>query len=491
MNQFLVILFLTTSPIILSLFLRKKKRSKYELAAEKLGFNGCTYGNIKIDAETQQEALLKQFQIAGYFQANKIWQDLNCIGGLINIESVFKEVYKVIKASNADQNEPYKFDASYMRKNLFNLTCMDLQDCMDLILYIGQHGFNRKQGQERNELSTHDWIHKHRQYYIEQAKQLGLIERHCPKLKKYDFAWIAGASRVGCLARIIDYDHILRSNRIYISGKEYILAGNRELWASFDGIDNNLHRNLLFAFHNDVKLDDLIEKEGDHDQIDSINEAKEYMLALAERYNIKLNTNEPLIEYKTKDECPKGRFPYRVYPNYDQNESLKLTETLMCDDLLKIDLKGKLNNRFEIIDTQTIDCRPTTATTVIDATKSCIDFIKLHQDKYKNQKVFNILFQSNNPYIERQALTAQLEAIKVLKSYGLDYKFIIEGIGFAGDYEDVQAIHSEFGALITEKWKLATHKESTILKRDLKDLLFQTRNNNNTLSIPPMPKFTI
>ena len=65
-----------------------------------------------------------------------------------------------------------------------------------------------------------------------------------------------------------------------------------------------------------------------------IAEGREYMQGLAARYNIRLNESSPFIQYKTKEECPPGYFPGRVYPNYAGGENRKLTETLMSQDLL-------------------------------------------------------------------------------------------------------------------------------------------------------------
>ena len=46
-----------------------------------------------------------------------------------------------------------------MRKNLFKSDTIDLQDALDLLLYIAQHAFTREVGQERYELVSQDWIH--------------------------------------------------------------------------------------------------------------------------------------------------------------------------------------------------------------------------------------------------------------------------------------------------------------------------------------------
>lgn len=440
--------------------------SNFEIAANKLGFKQ----ELK-----QHEALLKTFQLAGYFKPENIWIDLNRIGKINNIEETFKEIVQVIRLSNADEDDPTLFDANAMSKNLFNSNSFDIQDSMDMILYIAQHAFNRKPGQERNELIAQNWMIKYKSLYMEQAKCLGLIDRKSPKRNIYDFAWIAGASRTSLLKRIIDFNFCLKNYSLKIVGGVIILAGHRELWADFDKINPLFREELLKKF----KLNESVDNIQVFDNNNNLSEGKEYIIDLAKRFDIKLNESAPLIEYKTKSECPSGRFLNRVYANYAADEDKKLTETIMAKNLIEIDLKNKLSVTY--IDTKACEgTRPTTATTARDAIEECIKLIESDQ-RFSNRKELTILFESSNPYIERQMLTSQQEADKFIKTRGLDdkgYKILIEGVGCAYNHDNVSLIHSEFGALVAEKWKLATSYENKNLKRNINELLYQTRNND-------------
>jgi hypothetical protein len=77
-----------------------------------------------------------------------------------------------------------------------------------------------------------------------------------------------------------------------------------------------------------------------------------------------------------------------------------------------------------------------------------------------------------------------------LKEYNLSNKGYIvkaEGVGFKCK-QDVTTIHSEFGALIAEKWKNAVEskKELGILpKRAIESLQFQTCDNSRPLVPKP------
>ena len=66
----------------------------------------------------------------------------------------------------------------------------------------------------------------------------------------------------------------------------------------------------------------------------------------------------------------------------------------------------------------------------------------------------------------------------------------MEGVGFSFTRQKLIVVHSELGALITEKYKAASvdieKSHGLGPKRDIKRLLFQTRNNN--VAIPDQPK---
>lgn len=79
-----------------------------------------------------------------------------------------------------------------------------------------------------------------------------------------------------------------------------------------------------------------------------IEEGTEYMAGLAVRSGIKLDPELPFIQCLTLENCPAGRFPGRVYPNYASQEIRKLTESLMSQDLLTTYLS---DHSIHIVDT--------------------------------------------------------------------------------------------------------------------------------------------
>jgi len=436
-----------------------QNKSNFIIASEELGFK----------SEKQQQALLKIFYLAGYLTPEEIWKDLISLN-IKNPQELLKSVYRSLILSKALQEEPSKFDAETLRTNLFK-DISNPSDVKDFILYLAQNAFGREKGQERNELQKVATISKHKEEYLAEAKILGLTDRVEPKMKSYDAAWILGASRIGLLARASDLKRLITEKGITIKDGVIILAGERPLWAEIDGI-NPRYRDLLDA---KTKIEDmpiLLEQ----DQV-AIEEGKRYLLELAKECQIKLNKAKPFIVY-TKENCPKGFFPGRTYPNYAKGESRKLTETLMSEQITK---HFWPNEKISIIDTKTQGyARPTTITTAKDAAKALIQkMVGSSGDK----KIFNILVQTNNPYVQRQTLATEGAVKNALKEANLpENKVILEGIGFPAK-QNVEIVHSELACLVAELWKNA--QSSNPSSRNLDELLYQTRNKNPITEIMP------
>ncbi|WP_347938771.1 hypothetical protein [Rickettsia oklahomensis] len=331
-------------------------------------------------------------------------------------------------------------------------------------------------------------MNKYEKEYLTNAKVLRLIDREIPEHQYYDSAWIAGASRIGVMARIIDYYNTLSTYNIKVSDETSILAGERELWANIDGITPMVRDKLIEAYKTKTDLDKLdISLPVGEDQA-RVAEGKEYIEGLAARYNIRLNKSSPFIQYKTKEECPPGYFPARVYPNYLEGENRKLTESLMSQDLLTT---YHLNNSktITVINTLTEQHqRPNTTSTARDAAKKLVECII--NGAYEGKKEFVILFETNNPYIERQTIVTQREVNKALQEHKLSdngYIIKVEGVGFKCK-QDIATIHSEFAALISEKWKNAIEYQKAdgiSPKRSIEDLQFQTRDSSGIISSQP------
>lgn len=114
--------------------------SGFELAASKLGFT----------SPIQQEALLKIFYLAGYFEPQKLWHDLVCFDNT-NADKIFRLIQGSLAKAGANQNAPSKFNAKSLRKNLFkSINEINVRNIEDWLLFVAQDAFDLNLGQERN-----------------------------------------------------------------------------------------------------------------------------------------------------------------------------------------------------------------------------------------------------------------------------------------------------------------------------------------------------
>lgn len=450
-----------------------KSPSQFEIATEELGFDS---------GSKQTDALLNIFYLSGRLRPQNIWQDLHKVGKINEPEKVFQSISAALVRSGANQDDLSKFSAKILRKNLFKDSGLDVQDAKDLILFIVQHDYGRKVGQERLEINSKDWMIVHKDSYIASAKKLKLIDRIEPKYKEYDECWICGASRPGLLKRLIDNQYVRDAHDVKVVGKTLILTGERELWADIDGISPEIGAMLLKAKEDKCNLDE-INLPPMRQEI-RILEGKIYISNLARKNGIALDSKNPFVQCEAS-KCPPGRFPGREYPNYAKKDAPKLTERLMAEDILPAFFLGQKN---EILNNKHFTgIRPDTYSTAKEAVKDL--FTDINSGKFGEKKEIKILYQTNNPYIQRQILAAQ-KVIDDLCGDNKDsnpnlkgVKIIIDGVGFACN-QGVEVIHSELGGLIADRWKIA-HQKDESPKRDIADLLYQTRVQD--VSVPPVP----
>jgi hypothetical protein len=213
----------------------------------------------------KQEALLKIFTMAGYFEPKKMWEDLNRSKIFDkSIRSVFQDLHHVVHHSGADTSDPNAVNTKFLNEKLFGkskdyfwkTSKVDTKQVQDWILYVSQNAFDRKIGQERSELKSHNWMKLHTEEYLTCTKILGMLDRVDTDRLQYDEAWIAGASRPGVMTRIMDYKWIIEHG-VTVTGATKVLAGNRPIWAEIDGIHPELLRQLEQAIIDGTKIDDM------------------------------------------------------------------------------------------------------------------------------------------------------------------------------------------------------------------------------------------
>ena len=458
---------------------RSTTPSLYERAAQNMQFIGIQEPNLVVQASAQQEALLTAFYCAGYFELQSLWSDLVHMG-FKDPEVAFQSIAKVVLRSGAGKKIG-AFNAKLLRKNLFDASTMNEADALDLLLYWAQKAFGRVEGQERYQVTGQNWMVVHKELYMDAATKLGLIKRILPKHRDYREAWIAGASRGGLLLRLVDYNYMLPSIRV--DGATRVLAGERPLWAEIDGIDPTVLQRLEGFLQNRGNLDDWPSMGGVGAKDKAIQEGKDYLMRLAQRHHIRLDPLHPLVCYGAKEVCPPRFLPHRTYPNYINPNGVILTETIMAQDMLNSYMRGL--RKQSIVDTPlTHGARPDTQTTARDAARQLAE--QIQYDNLKGGcKTYVVYFQSNQPYVLRQALVTQREIDYVLQEKGLHGITVkVDGVGCSSK-QGVATIHSELGAWVYELYLNAQARGTAVSRRSIKELQFTTRDQRMVTA--PLP----
>lgn len=432
-------------------------KNNFVLAAEALGFN----------SEAKQNALLKIFSLAGYFSGGQVWQDLLHLDKA-NAQYLWQQIFSSLKKAHADN--PELFDPTSLHENFKPESTLSVKMWEDYLLYVGQHAFSRSLGVERYQIQAKEWMTIYQAEYLEAAKILELIDRTNPARAEYDEAWIAGASRIGMLTRIVDYGQLVASGLKV--DHTVVLAGARPAWANIDGISPEVLAKLNEAHKSNINIDEVNVALPVGEELSRIEEGKAYLFAIAQKEGIRLNQEQPFIKYDIAAECPKGLFVNREYPNYDKDETKRITETVIANDLLKEYLPEM---KISLCDTEAQDGeRPNTITTSYDAAKTLLKHQNLEvlgTDEYN----LHVLMVSNNPYVDRQREAAQSQANKAAKEFNKQHHtqvaINVDGAGFCAK-QDVATLHSELAALLAEKWKKLHSGENG------DHLFYQTRNHD-------------
>ncbi len=399
--------------------------------------------NESVPFRKVQSAFVRNFQIAGYFKpeflrTQSYLMDVDIktkthrdqwSGG---ISKSFKSIEEVISESEGAIN-PEEF----LLDNLFKeQEVADLSDAFELVVRVAQSAFGRSANVERNELGVELWMEKNKEEYLENAKSIGLIEEKVPSHRDYDETWIMGAARIRIKDRL-EYVKKMQDSGINC-GAMRLLTGERELWAEID-------------------------------KITTIEEAKSYMLKLAEKNGIEVNREDPFDISKFKG---------RTYLRYADGEERKITETMMAKELFYEVFARSIE---EIIDSKAEEkmLRPTTATGAKDLAKG--EFGEtIKSSKAVGKDSVRVAIISNQPYCDRQAATSEIAVREVLKDDLKDIDLEFEGIG-SKSVATVSQIHSELGALISEGYKLYLLRSGIESKRPFANLLFQSRCNDASL----------
>jgi hypothetical protein len=375
----------------------------------------------KLSAFEVQKSFLENLHIAGYFHNHSIRSALKSLRKEnINPEDNFEKVMEVLSLCGAHEKHPQKFNANILfEKFAHNGHFLSGNDVKNVMVHLGRKAFGRKDGQERNEIESHLWAEIHGEHYLKNAKKLGLIFEEKPRLKKYHETWIQGAAYHRMKQRAF-YAKKLQDEG-YDLGVIRLLSGERELWLEIDQL------------------------------------SKDEILQIAKRNNIEV------IGFEEREVAGS----IRTYPKYAANEMQKITEGLVAKEIYQ-QIFSK-NSDDLIVDAKAEEGanRVTTASATSNLVKHQFATRIRNGDFGKNE--INILIVSNQPYVERQTLTNERIALKELRKLELKAKIKFYGCGVESQASIIE-IHSEFGALVSEKYLKQTMEDKLRMIKILKKM---------------------
>ena len=183
-------------------------------------------------------------------------------------------------------------------------------------------------------------------------------------------------------------------------------------------------------------------------------EAKNFMIKIAKKNNIKINNERPFIVKSVL-----GR--PRTYINYHSDETKKLTDTLMMDEMYE-NIFG--NNEVTLIDDHKKNYCLTTEGAVENVAKYIFQDRLKEGGDLKDKSQVAIMIISNQPYCERQKLTIERIFDRILHR-NISKKIVFDAVGDSASNMSIKSIHYEFAALMAEKFWQYTKKTSHTAKR--------------------------
>lgn len=392
-----------------------------------VGFEGRVVGlgsefEKKLTSHQVQKAFLENLYIAGYFEENSILEAVNFIRRQNhNHHDCYEKIMEILHWCGASRRLSQKFNANILFDNFAKHGAfLNEIDLKNIIVFLARKAFGRVAGQERNELQNHLWSEVYGHNYIENAEKLGLIFEERPPQKKYDETWVQGSAYQNMKSRLL-YAKKLQDEG-YDLGFIRLLSGERELWLEIDHI------------------------------------GKEHLFSLAQKNNISvIGFEERLVNGKL-----------RTYAKYGAGEGRKVTEGLAAREIYREVFDVEINDDL-VIDAKIHDNSSRVTTTSVTADLVSEKFApKILAGKFPEHEI-KILIVTNQPHVERQTLTNQRAALNELKKFNIKKKISFDGCGRQA-IASIAEIHSEFGALVSEKYMQQLQKDKVRMIKILRKI---------------------
>lgn len=351
-----------------------------------------------ISPREHAKALFTNLYIAGYLDEPLIKKAVDYLSIAkpfsCDNKTLITDLKKTVDASKYNN----EFNAELFFTQFAKLSYLEVDDIIDIIVFLQQTAFDRQHGVERDRLQVKSWMEESKEKVKECATNLGVVTPLPPMEKQYAVVGIMGASSRRVKTRLqyfsnltIDCDFVLA------------LAGNREL---SKGLDE----------------EDVMEK-------------------------LAATLNKPL-NYITK---PIGK---------DKRDFLDgITETMLVNYLINEICPSR---KMLLIDSpiEQGHWRVTTAQNIKDIAPLIIDKIQAKELTPAHDGRYHVLIIAEQPYSTRMAKQIQREFNRVIEEKKLKntITIVVEGCGSGISNENIlqpqtiTSLSSELGALMAERF---------------------------------------
>lgn len=398
----------------------------------------------KVSPKEHAVALFSYLDLAGYLSPDLLEKAITYLSSAKPFLSPNDKIMSHLKIVFDTSHQDGTFNIEWFFDNFCNLLDVQVDDIIDLIVFLQQTAFDRQFGVERDKLQAKPWLEQYSKEFIRLSTDLGIVTPHPPTQEAYCGTGIMGASSVRVATRIQYFNSLPAKN----CGEVWALSGNRELSKGLD--EESIMVDIAHALDRPVSF---IDK--------GVGPAKRSFLD-------------------------------------------GVTETMMVNFLLQKMCPGK---KIALIDSgvEQNHWRATTAQGAKDIAQILVQRIQEGSIPKEKDGTYHFMIIAEQPYAGRMARQVQRAFNAEIKRKNLDaFKVIVEGVG-AGIQEAELAtsgvltrMNSELGSLMAERFydaRLQLQGNINLKFRDPKIIMFMDRDakylelkSQNEAQLGPQPK---
>lgn len=390
-------------------------------------FNDAGTATRRVTPKEHATALFSYLDLAGYLSPELLEKAVIYLSAAkpfsCSNEKVIAHLKDVYHRAHRDES----FNLEWFFDHFCNTPDFQVDDIIDLIVFLQQTAFDRQFGVERDKLQAKPWLEHYSDLFKSLTTSLGIVTPLPPAHEAYCGTGIMGAASVRVNTRI-QYFNSLHQN----CGEVWALSGNREL---SQGLDE-----------------------------------EQIMIEVAQA------VNKPVHFVEKGTGVAKRTFLDGI------------TETMMVNYLIKKMCTGK---NVSVVNSSVEEghWRATTAQSAKDVAQILIKKIQDGDISEGREGTYHFMIIAEQPYAGRMAKQVQraFNTELVSKNLASSIKVIVEGAGAGISEAELNNIgvltrmNSELGSLMAERFndarlRLQQSPNSSVLLRDPKILMFMDRD---------------